>query len=221
MFGPSFLKAEMTPRLNLLVPLLAGACIGLAGTIGFGIAHAFLIVPIWRSLPGGIPFALIGGIVTGLAFHYLHASGAVALSFRSGAAFGLLLWLTLVPVTALAAILRLSGMREAIGDWEVVAELTLAFVTGSLSGYMLTRSWRPAVTLGAATLSLTIAMAGPIAVPANLSLLRNRFGRCNIVINLVYLLQAASSLTRVDHLRGCPPDIEQTVIGKPDVGGCV
>src|SRR5688500_17987503 len=78
---------------NLSPSLLAGFITAIVGIAAFGIIHAYIIEPIWRSLPGGIPFGLIGGAAMGWAFYELHASGKVSLTVRGGAVFGLSLWL--------------------------------------------------------------------------------------------------------------------------------
>src|ERR671939_1085359 len=98
---------------SLLLPaLLAGCITGIVGVVAFGIIHAYIIEPIWRSLLAGVPFGIIGGAAIGWAFYELHASGNVSLRVRGGAVFGVLLWLLLVPMTSFAVLLRESGMRD-------------------------------------------------------------------------------------------------------------
>ena len=70
----------------------------------------------------------------------------------------------LIPMTLFAVLLRESGIRDSIGEWEVVAECIIAGSTGMLAGWILTHSLRAAAALGAAVLSITIVMGGPIAV---------------------------------------------------------
>jgi hypothetical protein len=148
----------------LLPSLAAGIFTALVGTAAFGIAHAVIIGPIWESIPGGIPFALTGGLAMGWAFSELHARDKVSLTYRGGLGFGLIIWLMLIPMTAFGVLLRESGMREAMGDLEVVAESAIAFLTGALVGWLLTHAWRPALAVGTAMLFLTFVMGGPIAV---------------------------------------------------------
>jgi hypothetical protein len=111
-----------------------------------------------------IPFALIAGCVTAFAFQELRSAGKLSLTLRSGALFGLLLWLTLLPMTLFAAGLKLTGNRQMFGEWEAVAELVIAFTTGALLGRLLTTSWRLALALGITTLVLAVVMGGPISI---------------------------------------------------------
>jgi hypothetical protein len=164
MAGFLFKQLRLASPPLLLPALLAGSVTGVVGVAAFGIIHAYLIEPIWRSLLAGVPFGIIGGVAIGWAFYELYASGKASLRVRGGARFGLLLWLMLVPMTLFALLLHESGMRDAMGDWEDVAVCIIATSTGMLVGWMLTRSWRAAAALGAAVLCLTLAMGGPIAV---------------------------------------------------------
>jgi hypothetical protein len=154
----------MRAEYKLSHTLLTGFAIGLVGTAGFGIAHAFLIEPIWQRLLGGLPFAVFGGCAIAFAFQELRSAGRVTLTARGGILFGLLLWLMLFPLTIFAAGLRLSGSRERWGDCEVVVEVILAFVTGAALGWLLTKRWRVTLALGIAVLALALTMGGPIAI---------------------------------------------------------
>ena len=144
--------------------LLAGLVSGLLWLISFGVAHAFLIEPIWRNLLRLIPFAVIAGCVTAFAFQGFRNAGKLYLTLRGGALFGLLLWLALFPMTLFAAGSRLTGIRQILGEWETVAEVVLAFTTGALLGWSLIRRWPHALSLGTTVLVLALVMGGPIPV---------------------------------------------------------
>lgn len=144
--------------------LLVGLVAGFLWLSIFGVAHAFLITPIWRNLLGLIPFAIIAGCVTAFAFQELRNAGKLYLTLRSGALYGLLLWLMLLPMTLFAAGLRLTGMRQIFVEWETVAEIVIAFTTGALLGWLLTRRWRLALSLGITMLVLVVVMGGPIPI---------------------------------------------------------
>jgi hypothetical protein len=143
---------------------LSGAVTGLFGVAAFGAAHALTIVPIWRRLLGGLPFGVAAGLAMAWAFYELRIRRGRILDLRQGLLLGLLLWLTLIPMTALGVALRISGLRAGMGDWETVAESVLAFATGALAGRLYRSGYRPALALGAASLVLALAMGGPIAV---------------------------------------------------------
>jgi hypothetical protein len=55
-------------RFRFAVVVGAGAATALTGLIGFGLAHAFVIVPIWSRLLSGVPIALLAGVVLAGAF---------------------------------------------------------------------------------------------------------------------------------------------------------
>jgi len=68
--------------------LVAGAAIGLLGVALFGAIHAAIIVPIWTSLLGGIPFGVVAGLAMGWALYELRTPRKVSRLSRSGACCG-------------------------------------------------------------------------------------------------------------------------------------
>ena len=152
---------RISRELKLL--LIAGGIVGLIGVAAFGFVHAIIIFPIWRSLLGGLPFGIVGGIVMGWALYELRVADRPTTAWN-GLAFGLLLWLTLFPMTMFGVLIRATGFHGEDDSWEVVVELLLAFGAGALAGWLFGRAWRAAFAVGAATLGLALAMGGPIAV---------------------------------------------------------
>jgi hypothetical protein len=144
--------------------LIAGAAIGLLGVGLFGAVHAVIIVPIWTRLLGGVPFGLVAGTAIGWALHELRASRRWGRGIVAALAFGLVLWLTLLPMTLFGVMLRAAGMHGTDDFWEVGVESLLAFGAGATAGRLIARRWRAALALGAASLALTFAQAGPIPV---------------------------------------------------------
>jgi hypothetical protein len=150
------------PSSRLTAFLIAGAVTGLVGVALFGAIHAAIIVPIWSSLGGGIPFGVVAGFTIGWAFYELQARLNVGVI--GALACGLLLWATLIPMTLFGVIVRATGIHGQDDAWEVVIELVLTFGTGAIAGRLIGGRWRAALALGTASLALTLAQAGPIPV---------------------------------------------------------
>lgn len=144
--------------------LIAGVIVGLIGVAAFGLVHAIIISPIWRSLSGGVPFAVAGGVAMGWAYYELRTGRQSVVTAWNGLAFGFLMWVTLFPMTAFGALARATGFHGQDDSWEVVLELLLSFGAGALAGFLFGRRWRASLAAGAATLALTLAMGGPIPV---------------------------------------------------------
>ncbi len=158
------LKSQQMAAKDLSVALAAGALTGLVGLLSFGVVHAILISPIWGSLPGGAPFALLAGLAIGWAFYEMYPQDRQAPRLRNGIRLGALLWLSLLPMTAFALWLRVSGRRASFGEVEIVIELVLAVATGAVIGWLTNRNWRATGAFGAAVLGIVLAMGGPIPV---------------------------------------------------------
>jgi hypothetical protein len=154
----------LLPSNRLTAFLIAGAVTGLLGVVLFGAIHAAIIVPIWTSLSGGIPFAVGAGLPIGWAFYELRGAARSNVGVIRALTFGLLLWLTLIPMTLFGVIVRATGIHGQDDAWEVVVELVLTFGTGAIAGRLIGGRWRAALALGTASLALTLAQAGPIPV---------------------------------------------------------
>ena len=154
----------LLPSTRLIAFLIAGAVTGLLGVALFGVIHAAIIVPIWTSLAGGIPFGVGAGLAIGWAFYELRGSARLKAGVIGTLAFGFLLWATLIPMTLFGVIIRATGIHGQDDTWEVVLELMLTFGTGAIAGRLISGRWRAAIALGTASLALTLAQAGPIPV---------------------------------------------------------
>jgi hypothetical protein len=152
------------PSSRLIAFLIAGAVTGLLGVALFGVIHAAIIVSIWTRLIGGIPFGVGAGLAIGWAFYELRGSARLEIGVLDALAFGFLLWATLIPMTLFGVIVRATGIHGQDDAWEVVVELVLTFGAGAIAGRLIGRRWRAALALGAASLALTLAQAGPIPV---------------------------------------------------------
>lgn len=148
-----------------VLALLAGVVAGLVGVLAFAVVHGTLIVPIWSRLLHGIPFAVVGGVAAGWAFEELRRAGRLVFPpIRAGLAYGVLLWIAVVPATALGAAFRLTGVHGAIDPWEDVAAMGVVLASGAVAGWLLTGRLRATAALALATLTLMAAMAGPVPV---------------------------------------------------------
>jgi hypothetical protein len=145
-------------------PAIASVVLAVAGTALFGTLHAWLIEPIWRRLPGGVPFALLASVGMTWCYSELVARGVLSGGIAGGALFGAAIWAALLPMTAFAAYLRVSGLRSRLGDLEIGADLLVVAATGVAVGFAVSRSWRVALAAGACLTGVALAMAGPIAV---------------------------------------------------------
>src|ERR1044072_9285314 len=144
--------------------VVAALVLAVGGTLVFGALHAVLIEPIWRRLVGGLPFALVAA--AGMTWCYSELVSRRLLSGRvaGGALFGAALWVALLPMTAVAAALRMSGLRARLGGFEVGVDLVVAAATGLVVGFAASRSWRVALASGVCMTAVVLAMAGPVAV---------------------------------------------------------
>jgi hypothetical protein len=176
--------------------------VALAGVLLFGLVHALLIVPIWGRLLGGMPFALVAAAFLTWAYAELQTSDRLPRRGR-GLSFGLLVWLSLFPVTALEAWLRLSGLRRQLGSLQLPLALLGAAATGVALGWWLTRRPRASLVWGACCAVVVTAMAGPIAVSN---------GRTHVLLFLaflpIYLAAGVLIAALLRRARSTPPAIE-------------
>jgi hypothetical protein len=145
--------------------ILVGALAGLAAGLVFATLHALIIVPIWDRMFGGLFGAVLTGAVVAWGYAELHPEpSAVSASALSGARFGALLWLVVTPVSIVDAVLRALGFlprHELVG---VVIALILCISAGAIWGWRSSRRIRGMISVAAATLALTLAMAGPVPI---------------------------------------------------------
>jgi len=100
-------------RIGRIVGVTAsGLGVALVGLTAFGLAHALIIVPIWTRLLGGVPFAVGAGLALAWAFDEL-ARHRGSQSIASGVQFGAVMFLTLIPATALEAAMRWFGPADS------------------------------------------------------------------------------------------------------------
>jgi hypothetical protein len=151
----------------------SGLGVALVAVTAFGLAHAIIIVPIWTRLLGGVPFAGAAGVALAWAFDALTRHRG-SQSVVSGVQFGAVMYVTLLPATALEAVMRWAGLRTL--DWtEVIPAVMVAMLSGGAAGWLLTRRGRPdrlrdeprahaVLAFSVAALTLMFASAGPLPV---------------------------------------------------------
>src|SRR6266850_1732765 len=156
--------ASSATRMGRIAGIAArGLAVALVGLTAFGLAHALIIAPIWTRLLGGVPFAVGAGVALAWAFDALSQHRG-SQSIASGVQFGGVMYLTLLPATALEAAMRWAGLRTR--DWtEVIPAVALALLSGAAAGWWLTRRQtpgtasqqqrRPLIAFAVAALALT------------------------------------------------------------------
>jgi hypothetical protein len=155
--------------------MIAGAIAGLCGALLFALAHAIVIVPIWNRSAFGFFSGALAGTVAGWAYTELGFDRIRTGSERhvwprlaSGAWFGALLWLAVVPVTAADAVLRVLGVAPQYELVAVGVAVALAVGGGALLGWRRVPTSRATIAGASATMLLTMAMAGPVPVGRSL-----------------------------------------------------
>lgn len=141
--------------------LVAGAVSGLLAGLLFATLHAIIIVPIWNRMTMGLVFGIGAGTAAGWAYAEFTPHGARR---RRGLTFGLLLFVAVIPVTMLDTMLRGLDFTRQHRDVADAISVAIAVTGGAAIGWLRGQRWKPAVAMGAAALSLTLAMGGPIPV---------------------------------------------------------
>jgi hypothetical protein len=163
MCAPS-LAADVRPfaAARLKTVCITGLAAAGVGLLGFGVAHALLIKPIWSQLLRGVQFVMVAGIALAWAFDHLPATVRNR-GLISGVQFGGVMMATLGPSTTLDTLLRINGLRRA-DTAETAAALALATATGAAAGLIWTRQPRTAVAFGVAALALLMTTHGPLPI---------------------------------------------------------
>jgi len=169
------LHPRSVPARRAAAVVATGVAVGLVANLAFGVIHALLLVPIWRQLAGGIPFALLAAIGLAWAFD----SVADARGWRTaadGARFGLAMFATLLPAAAVDAWMRSSGLR--LGDTTIgmIAAVLLFAASGAAAGVLLSRRGSAVFSFGLAALALMAVAGGPLPVARSVRALELSLG---------------------------------------------
>ncbi|MBM4194580.1 MAG: hypothetical protein FJ202_09415 [Gemmatimonadetes bacterium] len=154
-----------------------GAAVGLAGLGLFAGLHALVIKPIWSELAQGIPFVIAIGVSVTWAYHEYVKTVPQAVCSTGGLRFGAMIWLSALPATALASIMRARAMSAdasvgmspgasggSLPAWVDVASVVLALAGGALVIGVVTRSRRAAGAAAVAAGVLLAAGGGPLPI---------------------------------------------------------
>jgi hypothetical protein len=199
---------------TLAAMLCAGILTGGISVALFGLAHALLIQPIWNRLGGGIPFGIAAG--AGLAWAYYETLRTrpeeEGSSTRRAAAFGVLLWLAVLPTTLFGALLRLAGRHDPESNLQIAASILVAALCGAGIGRALTHNNRRGpLAMGTAAVVLVLAQAGPVPITNSrraaglfLALLLISVACAMLTRGLAHLLSVAAITARSSRSRPAP-----------------
>ena len=194
---------------RLRVAMLVGACAGVGAGLVFATAHALLIVPIWNRMAGGLAFGALAGAVGGWTFAELYAREAadrLPRAAAAGARYGALLWLAVSPVSAVDALLRVTGVVPRYEWLGVVVALTIATATGSVLGWYRRHNRRGMIAGAAAVVLMTLAMAGPVPIGRNARALGIFLAVLPAAIIAGTIIASAIALAR-PRVRAAPPPV--------------
>jgi hypothetical protein len=154
------------PRVTLqhLAPILIpGILVSVFAVLAFGTVHAWLIMPIWPRLAGGLPAALLAGLALAWAFDRV-AQVRCWQSPVHGLIFGVYMFAALLPATAIDAALRLNGLRLGDTTPGMVGGVALFALAGFVTGWMLSRNRSTALVCAATALALMVVAGGPLPI---------------------------------------------------------
>ena len=158
--------------MSVRASVAAGAIAGLLAGLAFALAHAFIITPIWNRMAVGLVFGVIAGAVAGWALGELMPE----VNLRRGLTYGLLLWLSVVPVTLSNAALRANGFAYTHRTLTDAIAIVLALAGGITLGWIRGRRWRAVLSSGIAAVVVTMAMGGPVPVGRSVRAVEILFG---------------------------------------------
>jgi len=150
--------------MNRRSSLVAGAVSGLLAGLLFATLHAIIIVPIWNRMMMGLMFGTVAGVAAGWAYAEIEPSET---NPRHGLTFGLLLFVAVLPVTMADAVLRGMDFTQQHRNLADALSVAIAVAGGAAIGWLRAKRVRPAIAMGAAALSLTLAMGGPVPAARN------------------------------------------------------
>ena len=153
--------------------LIPGIAVGALSLLAFGSVHAWLIVPIWTRLAGGIPSAMLAAVALAWAFDSGARTGGRSATPIQGAVFGVYMFATLLPASAVDAVMRLNGMRLGDTVAGMIGAVALFAVAGSLAGRAFSRQRSTALAFAVAAVALMIVAGGPLPIvrsPAGLGI---------------------------------------------------
>jgi hypothetical protein len=143
--------------------ILPGVVVGLLAVLTFGAIHAWLIVPIWSRLAGGIPFAVAAALALAWAFDATARRRGWTTPVH-GLVFGVYMSSTLVPATIVDALLRQHGLRLGDTTAGMAAAVALSAAPGWAAGWASTHRLPIALAFALAAVALLAVAGGPLPV---------------------------------------------------------
>jgi hypothetical protein len=138
--------------------ILIGCILGFVSLALFAGLHALVVKPVWTQLAQGIPFVIAIGVSVSWAYHEFVKSVPKRVCAAGGLRFGALIWLSALPATALANIVRVRT-GTSLPLWVDLTALALSLAGGALALWLVTRSRRAAIS-GAVAATVLLALAG-------------------------------------------------------------
>lgn len=188
----------MTRFRSWIVLLFVSLLLAISGDLLFGTLHAIVIVPIWRRLAGGLPFAFVAAIAITWLFTELRHSGRLGADLRHALAFGALLWISILPPTTVGVISRATGFHRKLETVEIAVCLVVAAITGTLLARFFRLSIRLQIASAVLVVVLVLAMAGPIPVSNGARPLLLLLGFLPLYLFAGIALSVAGRLLRLD-----------------------
>jgi hypothetical protein len=143
---------------------LAGGLAGGLGAALFLTLHAILLVPIWFALAPALVAGAIAGAGTGYAFSVLVPPDRTRPSLAHGVAFGVALWLALLPPSAHQLTVK-TVWPDLADPLDVPLVLASLVLPAAAAAWRYRRSRRTVTITVAAVIGVFIITGGPIGPP--------------------------------------------------------
>lgn len=147
--------------------LSATTGVGIVAMLLGGMAHALIIVPVWRQLDAALPYTVLVAGAMSWAVPEVVRSYASPRPAAHGLLSGVLLWAGLLPTTAYESALRLSNSYDGDSWIQAITHLVLAFGSGFVIGRMATRNRRGSLSMGVATAVFALVLSGSVPVSSS------------------------------------------------------
>lgn len=156
------MPTEQVARVRVRI-IIIGCMLGVAGLSLFAGLHALIIKPVWSQLAGGLPFVIAIGIAVTWAYHEFVKVVPNRVCSTGGLRFGAMMWLSALPATAFANLMRVK-LGGSLPAWMDFVSFGLALAGGAAVIGAVTKSRRAAGAAAIASAVLLTAAGGPLPV---------------------------------------------------------